>query len=163
MTQKIKRLSDYGETETRLSPEAKTKIIAQRNPDYLTPKQQAFVEHYLISQNGKHAAILAGYSESCAAVQACELLKLPKIKKRIEKKKMEVAERLAIDADWIVSRLREEATTAESDATRVRALELLGKVVGIYAPDEKKTTLTVTSEQFLSSLDLSEDDEDTAR
>ena len=40
----------------------------------LNPKQQRFVDEYLIDLNGKQAAIRAGYSEKTAEVQASRLL-----------------------------------------------------------------------------------------
>jgi phage terminase small subunit len=40
----------------------------------ITPKQQAFVDEYIIDLNGTQAAIRAGYSPKTAAMQASRLL-----------------------------------------------------------------------------------------
>lgn len=145
--------------EDKLTPAAKAKIMASENPDYITPKQQAFIHAYIANGgNGTQAAITAGYSPKGAAVQAHDLLKMEKIRKRLTPTGNEQKERLGLDADWIVSRLMNEATnTDNSEAARVRALELLGKVEGIFAPDKKQIE-TINGGDFLANLDLSEDD-----
>jgi len=50
----------------------------------LTPKQQRFVEEYLIDLNATQAAIRAGYSEKTAYSVGHENLKKPEIQKAIE-------------------------------------------------------------------------------
>lgn len=143
-----------------LTPAAKAKIMASENPDYITPKQQAFIHAYIANGgNGTQAAITAGYSTKSAAVQAHDLLKMEKIQKRLQPKKDEQIERLALDADWIVTRLMKEADEAPSDAARIRALELLGKQQGIFAPDKKELSINQGGD-FLANLDLSDDDLD---
>jgi phage terminase small subunit len=143
-----------------LTPEGKARIMAAENPNYITPKQQAFIKHYMANgNNGTKAAIAAGYSERSARVTACELLKMEKIQKRMQPAQEEQKERLELDADWIISRLMKEAGDADnSEAARVRALELLGKVEGIFAPDKKQIE-TINGGDFLANLDLSDDDE----
>lgn len=145
-----------------MSPEGKARVMASENPDYITPKQQAFIQHYMANGgNGTQAAISAGYAEKSARVTASELLKMPKVQKRLQGEKEEQKERLALDADWIVSKLMHEALNAESDATRVRSLELLGKHVGIFAPEKKELSVNQGGD-FLAMLDLSDDDGETA-
>lgn len=144
-----------------LSSAAKAKIMAAENPDYITPKQQSFIQHYLANgRNGTQAAISAGYAPRSAAVTASELLKMDKIRKRMEPQEREERERLALDGDWVVHRLMKEADNAPSDAARIRALELLGKVEGIFAPDKKELTVNQGGD-FLANLDLSDDDVET--
>ena len=145
--------------EDKLTPAAKAKIMASENPDYITPKQQAFIHAYMANGgNGAQAAITAGYAPKSARTTACELLKMEKIQKRMKPTGNEQKERLGLNADWIVSRLMNEATNEDnSEAARVRALELLGKVEGIFAPDKKQIE-TINGGDFLANLDLSEDD-----
>ena len=50
----------------------------------LTPKQQRFVEEYLIDLNATQAAIRSGYSEKTARDIGCENLAKPNIAKAIE-------------------------------------------------------------------------------
>ncbi len=49
----------------------------------LTPKQALFVAEYLVDQNGKQAAIRAGYSAKTAEVKASQLLRLVKVKSAV--------------------------------------------------------------------------------
>lgn len=147
--------------EQELTPEAKAKIMASNNPDYITPKQQIFVAEYLA--NGGHqtnAAIAAGYGEKSARVTASKLMAMPKIKKRIEDAQKQQMERLAISSDWLVEQFKLEALNEDSPAAaRIRALELLGKVVGIFAP-EKQQIETINGGDFLATLDLSDHEDD---
>jgi phage terminase small subunit len=50
----------------------------------LTTKHKRFVEEYLLDQNGRQAAIRAGYSSVSAITTASELLTYPNIKQAIE-------------------------------------------------------------------------------
>lgn len=138
--------------------EGKAKAIASVNADYITPKQQRFIAAYIANGgNGTQAAIEAGYAPRSAAVTASEMLKMEKIRKRLDGQKTEQLDRLALSADWVTSRLMTLADDADSDATKVRALETLGKVLGIYAPDKKQIDANVNSGDFLATLDLTDD------
>lgn len=52
----------------------------------LNPKQLIFVQEYMRSGNGKHAAIAAGYSERSAESQASRMLRDAKVKQYLNKK-----------------------------------------------------------------------------
>lgn len=58
----------------------------------LTKKQQIFCKEYILHWNGTKAAIRAGYSQNCAAVQASENLTKPNIQAYIEYLKKNIAE-----------------------------------------------------------------------
>ncbi len=73
----------------------------------LTPKQQRFVEEYLIDLNGTQAAIRAGYSEKTANEIGAENLAKPSIAKAIQDALKERSERVQIDADYVLKRLVE--------------------------------------------------------
>ena len=73
----------------------------------LTPKQQRFVEEYLIDLNATQAAIRAGYSEKTAAAIGAENLVKPNIAKAIQEALQERKERVQIDADYVLKRLVE--------------------------------------------------------
>jgi phage terminase small subunit len=149
--------------ENKLSPEAKAKIMGSQIQDYITPKQQAFINAYIANGGqGSQAAIAAGYSPKDSRNAAYRMLKLPKIQQRLVEDRERQLERLALDADWIVAKLMKEAENAESDASRVRALELLGKVVGVFAPEKRQIDASISNNDLLSSIDLSEDDDEYA-
>lgn len=71
----------------------------------LTPKQQRFVDEYLIDLNGTQAAIRAGYSASTAAEQAYDLLRKPQIVDSIAVARKAQQERTQITADKVVTEL----------------------------------------------------------
>lgn len=81
----------------------------------LTPKQKRFVEEYLIDLNATQAAIRAGYSKKTAKSTGCENLTKPDIAKAIQQAKLNRSERTKIDADWLLTRLADEADADISD------------------------------------------------
>ena len=68
-------------------------------------RQQMFIDEYLVDLNGTQAAIRAGYSEKTAGVQASRLLANDNIRARIEELKKTRADRLNLDAYWVLKRL----------------------------------------------------------
>lgn len=81
----------------------------------LTPKQTAFVEEYLKDLNATQAAIRAGYSEKTAYSIGQENLKKPEIAEAIVNAQAGRSERTKIDADWLLTRLAEEADADIAD------------------------------------------------
>lgn len=79
----------------------------------LNPKQQRFVDEYLVDLNATQAAIRAGYSPNTAAEQGYDHLRKPQIQLAIEKARREQQERTGITADRV---LREIAAVALADA-----------------------------------------------
>ena len=73
----------------------------------LTPKQQRFVEEYLIDLNATQAAIRAGYSEKTAKEIGSENLTKPNIAKAIEEAQNKRQEQTQIDAVYVLKRLVE--------------------------------------------------------
>ena len=68
----------------------------------LTPRQQRFVNEYLIDLNATQAAIRAGYSEKTARQIASENLSKIVIQEAIAKAKRERSEATKIDAEWVL-------------------------------------------------------------
>ena len=121
----------------------------------LTTKEQLFVMEYLACNNGAEAARRAGYSEHTAKEIAYENLTKLHIKSAIDEKRREQLGDIESRTDWLVTRLTAEALDEENgESTRVRALEVLGKVFGSYAPE--KAEVTTYSGAFLADLDLDE-------
>jgi phage terminase small subunit len=101
----------------------------------LTPKQQKFIEEYLIDLNATQAAIRAGYSARRADAIGFENLRKPDIIDAIQAERQEQSKRTQITADWVLMRLREEATNSKENCyapARVKALELLGKHLALF-------------------------------
>lgn len=124
--------------------------------DKLTPKQQRFVEEYLVDLNATQAAIRAGYSSRTANEQAARLSAKISISQAIAAAMEERSKRVEIDADYVLKNLVEiversmqrapvfvgfgEQLTDEDGRSvwrfdgknAIRALELLGKHKGMW-------------------------------
>lgn len=106
----------------------------------LTAKQQRFVDEYLIDLNGAQAAIRAGYSERAAKEIASENLTKPNIAQAIAARQAETAEKLEIDAEWVLRNAVDlhRRCIAANDRTNERAtVELIGKHTNIAAFKER--------------------------
>jgi len=68
----------------------------------LTPKQERFVQEYLIDLNATQAAIRCGYSDKTAGQMGHELLKKPEISEAIEAAMEQRARSVGIDAEWVL-------------------------------------------------------------
>ena len=118
----------------------------------LNMRQLRFVTEYVATGNATRSAHLAGYAHP--NVQAFRLLDNISVKAAIE------AERRQIMSDGedrlarYVSQLESESMQADQSGTRVRALELLIKVVGGFAPEKQEVTSFHGA--FLADLDLEE-------
>lgn len=71
----------------------------------LTPKQQRFVEEYLVDLNATQAAVRAGYSAKTARQIGDENLSKPDIAEAIGKAIAEQSERTGISADRVLTEL----------------------------------------------------------
>ena len=98
---------------------------------HLTPKQQRFVEEYLVDLNGTQAAIRAGYSTQTAPQIASENLTKPNIAGAIDTAMAERSRRTGINGDRV---LRELAKIGFVNATDVIAPD--GSVMDIVARDD---------------------------
>jgi len=103
----------------------------------VTPKQQRFVEEYLVDLNATQAAIRAGYSAKTAMSAGGRLLRNVVIAKAIAAAHVKLTERVGVTQEWVVARLVDNvahATDPEHFNGNVanRALELLGKHLGMF-------------------------------
>lgn len=101
----------------------------------LTPKQQRFVEEYLIDLNATQAAIRSGYSEKTAAAIGAENLIKPNIAKAIQEAQESLSNKTQLTVDMVVNGLLKEAQDHEEGSTqsaRVSAWAHLGKHLGMF-------------------------------
>ena len=98
----------------------------------LTPRQQAFVEHYVECLNASEAARRAGYSEKTAGQIGDDLLKKVQIAEAIAKARQERSERTRVTADRVV---RELAFVAFSDIGKVMTPD--GTLKPVHEIDEE--------------------------
>jgi len=81
----------------------------------LTPKEARFVSEYLVDLNATKAAERAGYKKHTARQAGSRLLSDVNIQAAIEAAKLERSERTQIDADWVLTRLANEADADMAD------------------------------------------------
>ena len=101
----------------------------------LTPKQQRFVEEYLVDLNATQAAIRAGYSVKTAKEQGSQNLTKLHIREAVEVAKAKRTERTEITQDMVIEGLHKEATRDDASAShgaRVAAWGHLGKHLGMF-------------------------------
>ncbi len=116
------------------------------NPKNLNWRQSKFVAEFVEHGNATQAAEAAGYSHP--KQQGSRLLTHVDVKAGIEAHKRQLMARAVDKHDWLMERLEREAVDPENtDASRVRSLELIGKVIGAFAP-EKQQVETVSSGFF---------------
>lgn len=121
----------------------------------LSRKYERFCQEYVIDYNGTQAAIRTGYEKKSARQQASRLLAVDEILERIREIQSEQVKRLGISQDYVVLQLLDtyrccrepspvmkydydlgtmvETGTYQFDSKgALRALELLGKHLGMY-------------------------------
>ena len=97
----------------------------------MTPKQAAFVQHYLIDQNATQAAVRAGYSVKTAYSIGEENLRKPEIRAAIDAAMSDTAARLGITAERV---MRERSRLAFFDPRRLFASN--GEPIPIHELDD---------------------------
>ena len=129
--------------------------------DNLTAKKRRFVDEYLVDLNGTKAAIRAGYSAKTANEQAARLLAKDSVSQAVASAKAERSARVSVSADYVLSNLVEVVERSMQRApvidmrgnhvtdeegrhvwrfdgkTATKALELLGKHLGIFVDNVK--------------------------
>lgn len=98
----------------------------------LTDKQERFCALYVQTWNATRAATEAGYSESSAYSIGWENLRKPEIATRINELIIATGEGATVSRSWVVHRLILEAVQSDKGSERIRALELLGRSIGLF-------------------------------
>jgi phage terminase small subunit len=112
----------------------------------LTKKQEMFCRYYVSNgHNGTQAAISAGYSENSANEQAAQMLAKLSIQEFIKELEKPVLERLGIDENWVINKLK-----AFADADIADYFEIIGNSIQL------KDFATLTPEQRSAIQEISE-------
>jgi phage terminase small subunit len=101
----------------------------------MTPRQQRFVDEYLVDLNATQAAIRAAYSARTAEQQGPRLLGYAEIAEAVQSAQAERSQRVQITQDDVLRGLHKEATLigdGSSHAARVSAWGLIGKHLGMF-------------------------------
>ncbi len=86
----------------------------------LTPKQQRFVDEYLVDLNATQAAIRAGYSAKTAHSMGAENLIKPEVQKAIQAAQAKLSASLNITQEAVLKRLWSIATANPNELVRYR-------------------------------------------
>lgn len=114
----------------------------------LTIRQERFVEEYLKDRNATQAAVRAGYSVKNAETIARNNLRHPVIVSRIDEISRASRERVGVSADFVIGELKRVAEQEDvAQSTKVRALELLAKHLGMLEDRITLKTDGLSSEQ----------------
>lgn len=116
----------------------------------LTPKQERFVQEYLIDLNATQAAIRAGYSAKTAEQQGFQLLQKTSVQKAIAEGRRQREERTAVSADRV---LLEAARLALFDPRKLFNDD--GSPKGIHELDDD-TAAAVAGVEVLEQFEGSE-------
>lgn len=100
----------------------------------LTTKMENFVNEYFVDFNASAAVLRAGYKSTSPAVLGTKLLNHPLVMAAVDEKKKERAEKTELSADYVIAKLIAIAERQEENnpTATLRALELLGKHLGLY-------------------------------
>lgn len=104
----------------------------------LNPKQQRFVDEYLIDLNATQAATRAGYSPKTANEQGARLLAHASVAAEIQKKVKERAKRTEITQDYVLTTIRE---TIERCRQVAPVLDRKGEQIYVRAGDDDDAPL----------------------
>ena len=144
----------------------------------LTEKQERFWREYRIDRNATQAAIRAGYSKKTAYSQGQRLLKNVEIRKKIADHNREICEQADVTQERIINELAMIAFSKASDYARIvekqaidetgkikgrdgfeiitydktKALELLGKHLGMFEDQNEKKLRQSKTEQEIERL-----------
>ena len=108
----------------------------------LTDKQRRFCEEYVIDWNATRSAIAAGYSEKTASETGYENLRKPQIAEYIDQIKSRLEEAAGISAVKVLLELKniaflnEEGFTIEKSSDRLKAIEVINKMLGYNSPEK---------------------------
>lgn len=117
----------------------------------LTDKQEMFCREYVIDLNSAAAARRAGYSEKTANRLGSRLLSNVDIQRRVSELQAERAERCEITADEVVKKLRAISEMwPQNPSAACRALELLGRCLGVFERDRQQQTVVMPIQVMLS-------------
>ena len=130
-----------------MTDKSKPQLKVVKRPTDLTPKQRAFVEGIVKGKLGTHIEVYmsvydvartkTGGIPKHAHIDCSKLISNPKIAlsiaKGLERKESSLAASAHRTRSYVIEQLYKESKESDSDASRVRALELLGKSVSLFS------------------------------
>lgn len=127
------------------------KLVGREQP--LTGKQEAFAKLVasgsMLSDAYRECYSADNMKSSTLWSEACRLAQNPKVSTRIKaiQADMEQSQRMRLlrREEWVLKSLQEEAVSADNASSRIRALELVGKTVGMFTDRIEQSDTTERS------------------
>jgi phage terminase small subunit len=111
-------------------------------------KRSRFIDEYILSFDGKAAAIKAGYSEHTAKVIASQLLANAEVKAEFEIRYAAYKKKNEVRREKVLDKLNKLVERCEEDDDRthlIKSLDMMNKMAGQYV----QTVITKTEDQPL--------------
>ena len=127
--------------------------VVGREEKPLTGKQEAFAKLVaggaVLSDAYRDCYSADSMKDSTVWSEACRLAQNPKVSARIKdiqaENEADHRTRLARREEWVLKSLQEEAVSADNASSRIRALELVGKTVGMFTDRVEQADTTERS------------------
>ena len=143
---KAKLLGEDGIAENIYTFSRTYKAYKEYQKDGLKPKEFVFARYVAegmeITQAYKKVFKKSKSSEYIAN-SAKQLMKKEEVKTMVKEEIKKVLQEEGITADWILSRYKDIAELADKDSDKLRSLESLSKIAGLFDTDTKQEQLTV--------------------
>jgi phage terminase small subunit len=127
-----------------------------------TPREQTFIDEYLLSSDVKKACIAAGYKTRKPTYLGKQILNRPRVQAALRDALERRSVRVQISQDMVLRRIWMEATGEDEDgvrlkdttsAARIRALDLMTHLVpGLRVADRQEITVRTVRE--MNQLEL---------
>lgn len=101
-----------------------------------TPREERFIDEYLIDLDRERAVVAAGYNAKNARSQAYQLLKRPRIAAEVKRRGELIAGKLNLTAESVlrdIDRIATKAENAREFGAAMRGRELLGKHLKMFS------------------------------
>lgn len=129
----------------------------------LTPRQQAFAQHFVITGNGAEAARRAGYALVGARVTACRLLANPNIQEVISAERRRYEHDLGITRERVIAELHSAIDIARNQGNApamISGWREIAKICGYY---ERRAEVSIhpniAAQRLVSQLETMSTDE----
>ena len=144
----IKMLGEDGIAENIYTFSRTYKAFKQYQKDGLNPKEFVFARYVAegmeITQAYKKVFKKSKSSEYIAS-SAKQLMKKEEVKTMVKEEIKKTLQEEGITPDWILARYKAIADLAEKDSDKLRSLESLSKISGLFDTETKQEQLTVWS------------------
>ena len=128
----------------------------------LTPKQERFVDEYMLDHSGAAAAVRAGYAPGSAKVTACRLLTRANVKDALRDRQAHAQAEFKVSRENVMQGFLEavaEARAASNPMAQIRGWSEIAKMLGYYAPERQVVEVTPAQVRLRADYESMTDDQ----